>query len=165
MMYARARLRSSGTYTTGIGLDWSLQFDTSSSVTAAVPTAAGEVSFGSCSYGICIDYGLITVNPCDISVYVEVPAGKTVQVRVDGNIQEIAASGLVTLSLIAGYNLIRFTCDVGPLLILGPVFDGVAVLWSSPYFAGADRFVGATGGRTVSGVVMASPVSTSPTTA
>jgi len=151
--YCRLRLVTGGTFVAGGGPPpnpWQVQFDDSSIALTALATVAGEFNTGSITDGVCVDYCFVSQNPYDASVWIEASAGAPLQVHVNGVITEYTASALVTLSLIRGFNLVRYIRSAGPVIASGKVFDGDSATWVSLYPDGADPFKGSGGGAAFS---------------
>lgn len=150
-MYTRIRTLNSGSFVAGGNPpnDWSTQFDDSTADPSQLRSQVGEVQLGTTACGVCADYAFQATNPFDAKVWVEASIAASTQVHVNGVIQEITASGLVTISAIAGINLVRYIRSSGPIwvsLAAGILFGAPESRWASLYPAGADPFLSAPSG-------------------
>lgn len=146
MTYARLRTLTGGTYTTGIGLDWSAQFEGVSP--SPIVSRNGEIDVPSLTRGVCADYAVRKYNPTDVLVWIEATVGSPVQYNVNGVLTEISASAEVTISLLADFNTVRFVRDLGPLNVVltsGVMFEEDGTDFVSLYAAGDDPLSLSTG--------------------
>ncbi|MFI5384819.1 MAG: hypothetical protein ACHQ50_01755 [Fimbriimonadales bacterium] len=150
-MYARIRTLPSGSFVAGGSPpnDWSTQFDDSSADPSQLRSQIGEIQLGSTTCGVCADYAFVSANPFDAKVWIEASVGAPTQIHVNGAIQEITAGGLVTISAIAGLNLVRYIRSSGPIwvsLSSGRLYGSSQSRWTSLYPAGRDPFTSAPAG-------------------
>jgi hypothetical protein len=147
-LYARVRLVTGGTFTAGIGADWSTQFDDSAITTSFQPIIGGEINVGKVTTGVCADIALYTANPFDVSLWIEAAAAAgTVQLYVNGAITELTAAALNTVSLIRGFNVLKLSCASGPLMLFGRFLSELGLArWQSLYAIGSDPIVASSGG-------------------
>lgn len=143
MIYSRLRLLASGsgTFTASSSLDWSNQFDAASVSLIALPTVAGEVQLGSLTTGVCVDMGWRAKNPYDFSIWVEASSTAHTQILMNGKLIELSASALQLLSAVRGYNVLKITRSVGPIIATGQVLSETSLSpWRSLYPTGSDPF-------------------------
>ena len=145
MNYARIRVMTGGTFTTGASTNWSSQFYGAQSWPQF--TYAGEISVEAATYGVCADicvqYDQATVCP----VYLEASVGAPAQVVIDGKIfVEATAAGIQSLEMPEGTYPVAFIRSAGPLLVGGVLFDpaGKTSRCFSLFEEGSDPF--STGG-------------------
>lgn len=147
MPYTLIKLLTGGTFSTGVGQDWRLQFG-SAPIAASLPTVAGEVLYPGAGtvFGVYAAYAFDSANPFDRAVCLpEATAGAPIQVYVNGVlVSEASSAGSLVCSVVRGTNLFEYVRAQAPLVIVpeGPMIDpsGRTGRWVSLYPSGSDPF-------------------------
>lgn len=149
MTYYRERILNGGTYTTGAGLNWATQFETSSDYTSQVFTLAGELDVSGIAQNVCYDIGIRCENPTSLTLYVYHGSSGTLQIIVNGSPSEVSAAGSQTINLEAGPNLVQFVkvASTGGLVVRGLLFDPLTATSSWFYPGVSDPFSTSSSGR------------------
>jgi hypothetical protein len=92
--------------------------------------------------GTCCDLAFISLNPFDQTVFLDLPSSGRVQIQLNGVITEYTSAGNVTLSFVAGLNVLRIITSSGDVALSGKLWgsDGTTE-WTSLYPPGADPFL------------------------
>jgi hypothetical protein len=152
MSYTLLKLLASGTFTTGIALDWRTQF-AAAPIVFATPTLAGEILYpgSGTTYGVYGAFAFSSSNPFDATICLpEASAGAPVQVWMNGAlVSEVASPGTVSCPVIGGSNVFEVVRAEAPLVVVpsGPLIDplGRHGRWLSLFGSGSDPFSGGGG--------------------
>ncbi len=129
------------TFTSGISADWSLLF-TAPETTSVIATLNGELEVGDLTTGLMASIAVMSLNPwTNAGLWVEASVGAATQIKCNDTVQEITASALVSIDMIAGVNVIHVTRAAGPVIVKGVIFNGRQDSWSSLYPPGGDPFL------------------------
>jgi hypothetical protein len=149
MSYALVKFLASGTFTTGVSLDWRAQFS-ASTIQSPYDTSTGAISIPGVdtTYGIYAYIALESKNPFDHDLCIkECSVGAPVQVWMNGNlISELTVPGTVTVAVVRGPNILELVRSISPLVMVpsGVFLDpmGLTTTWLSPFAPGSDPFGG-----------------------
>jgi hypothetical protein len=94
--------------------------------------------------GTCCDLAFVALNPFDQTMFLDLPSSGRVQIQLNGVSSEYTAAGPVTLSFVAGLNVLRVITASGSVSLSGKLWgsDGTTE-WLSLYPAGLDPFLSA----------------------
>ena len=92
--------------------------------------------------GTCCDLAFISLNPFDQTLFLDLPSSGRVQVQLNGVISEYTSAGNITLSFVAGLNVLRVITSAGDIAMSGKLWgsDGTTE-WTSLYPPGTDPFL------------------------
>lgn len=142
-IYSRVRLLDSGAgvWTTGASLDFSAQFDDLTTMVAGLQTVGGEIQVGDVLTGCCVDMAWKALNGYAFTMWVEASVAVPLQIYMNGDVTEITVSGPQTLVAVAGFNVLKFTRQFGPIIVLDQSVTLTSLSpWHSLYPSGSDPF-------------------------